>query len=279
MPSEELDVFLSSDINEFKTERERLSKVICKIPFCSCIPLERRGAEATDVLAASLKAARDCDVYVGVFGRNYSETTIKEYKEAVKHHKACLCYVRKVSTRDSALTKFVGNELATQFKYHEFKGRKDMYTQVTSDLKKLIFETLKDGLRYRKGEKAKAIELIAAERKSIFTVTSTVESTLEAQRAYDEEKYLECIVQASIALERALREKLRDKNAQAKRMSLGQLIRLAVDTGIVHKDMAGALLETSYVRNAVVHGMQTPNKKTALWILQTVKEVVASFKE
>ena len=279
MPSEELDVFLSSDINEFKIERERLSKAICKIPFCSCIPLEKRGAETTDAVTASLKAARNCDVYVGIFGRNYSDTTIKEYREAVKHHKACLCYVKKVARRDSALTEFVKNQLATQFKYHEFKGRKDLYTQVKRDLRKLIFETLKDGVRYRESEKAKAIQLITIERKSLFAVPSTAEPTLEAQRAYDEEKYLESIVQASISLERILREKLKDKDARSKRMPLGQLIRLATYTGIVNKNIAGSLLEISLIRNTVVHGMRTPDKKTASWVLKTVRDVLSSLKE
>ena len=277
MPSEELDVFLSSDINEFKIERKRLSKVICEIPFCSCIPLEKRGAEATNVVAASLKAARNCDMYVGVFGRNFSDITIKEYKEAVKHHKACLCYVKKVKTRDSALKEFINDELATRFKYHEFKGREDLYTQVRSDLRKLIFETLKDGVKFRESEKAKAIQLITTQRKSVFVVPPTGEPTPEAQRAYNEGKYLECIVQASISMERFLIEKV--NKPQAKRMSLGQLIRLAVEQGIIPKDKARGIWEATYVRNAVVHGMQTPDKKTASWILETIKKLIASFEE
>ena len=275
MPSKELDVFLSSDIGELKVERERISRIVCELPFCSCIPLEKRGAEATDVVSASLKATRNCDIYVGIFGRNYSETTIKEYREAVKQYKACLCYVKKVRIIDSALKEFLKNELEPQFKYHEFKGRTDLYTQVKNDLAKLVFETLKDGVKFRESEKAKAIQLITIQRKSAFAVPSEGELTLEAQSAYDEEKYLECIVQASISLEQVLRKKVNDP--RTKRMSLGQLIRLAAERGIIHKDTSGLILETSYVRNAVVHGMQTVDKRTALGILEGVKKIIASF--
>jgi hypothetical protein len=272
-------VFLSSDVNEFEKERKRLSQIICKIPFCSCIPLERRGAETTDVVEASLKATRNCDVYVGIFGRNYSETTIKEYREAVKHHKPCLCYVKKVNRRDHLLTEFVGNELASQFKYHEFNGIKNLYTQVESDLRKLIFETLKDGLKFRKSEKQKALQLINTGRKSVFAISPKAEPILEAQRAYEEENYLECVVKASIALERVLSQELAGKVAVGKWMTLGQLVNLATHTGLVDKNMAGSLLEISLVRNTVVHGMRTPDKKMALWVLQTVARVLSSLQK
>lgn len=278
MPSDELDVFISSDISEFKIEREHLSNVICEIPFCTCIPLEKRGAETTDVVAASLKATRNCDVYIGIFGRSYSDTTIKEYKEAVRLHKACLCYVKKID-RSAELTEFIGNTLTIQFKYHEFKGRKDLYTQVESDLRKLIFEMLKDGLRYRESEKTRAIQIIATERKPAFPVSSTGEQMARAQRAYNEGTYMECVVQSSILLEHVLRERLKDKRMESKRMSLGQLVRLTTDAGIVDKNLSAVLLEISYVRNAVVHGMQTIDRKTALWILNGLRKVLLSLKE
>jgi hypothetical protein len=52
------------------------------------MPLENRGADAINVLESSLKAVRDSDIYLGIFGHEYSEITLKEYKEAVnrKHH-------------------------------------------------------------------------------------------------------------------------------------------------------------------------------------------------
>ena len=103
MSREKLDVFLSSDQKEFENERRELSRTICHIPFLNCIPLERRGADTRDALEASIRAVKKCDLYIGIFGNEYSETTIKEYNEAVKRRKPCLTYVRKVKERDERL--------------------------------------------------------------------------------------------------------------------------------------------------------------------------------
>jgi hypothetical protein len=79
LAKEALEVFLSSDQKEFSKLRGHVSNEICSIPFLSCTPLEETGADPSSVLEASLKAVRESDVYLGVFGREYSETTIKEY--------------------------------------------------------------------------------------------------------------------------------------------------------------------------------------------------------
>ena len=99
MGQEELDVFLSSDQLEFKKLRNQIANEICDLPFLTCTLLEETGADSSTVLNASLKAVRASDVYVGVFGRDYSEITIKEYQEAVNSKMYCLTYVKKLKKR------------------------------------------------------------------------------------------------------------------------------------------------------------------------------------
>jgi hypothetical protein len=45
MTKKELDVFLSSDQEEFARVRNSLSKKACAIPFLTCTPLELRTGE------------------------------------------------------------------------------------------------------------------------------------------------------------------------------------------------------------------------------------------
>lgn len=90
MSRENLDVFLSSDQEEFLKERNELAKLISNVPFSACVPLENRGADSRDILEAAIRSVRNTDIYVGVFGREYSEITIKEYKEAIRNRKPCL---------------------------------------------------------------------------------------------------------------------------------------------------------------------------------------------
>lgn len=276
MLSQEIDVFLSSDQKEFEKERNRLSKIICNVPFCSCIPLEKRGADARDVVDASLKAARNCDVYVGIFGRKYSETTIKEYEEVLKHRKPCLSYVKKVKRRDKKLKEFVENELKNQWKYYEFRG-KDLYKQVENDLRRLIFETLKDGLEFRKREKEEVRRIIDTGRKSVFTIRPREDPLTEAQLAYTQGNYLECLINTTIALELVLKRKLKEKTEVADRSTLGQLLNLATRYNIIDRNMMPQLLEISHIRNEVVHGMRTPDKKTTALILESARRIFESL--
>lgn len=276
MPNGKIDVFLSSDQKEFEKERNRLSKIVCEIPFCSCTPLEKRGADTVNVIEVSLKAVRTCDVYIGIFGSQYSETTVKEYKEAVKCHKSCLCYVKKTGNRNVELEQFIEDDLRNRFKYHEFKGKTELYKQVKTDLEKLIYETLLDGLEFRKREQEKAIQIIKTERKMKYLIEEKEDPLSEAQIAYEQGMYLECLVKTTIVLEKELTQKLMGKT-NARRLSLGQLLRLAAKYEIVDKNQIGALVEIAYMRNAFVHGMRTPHKNEILWVLNTARKALQHF--
>jgi hypothetical protein len=274
MPRENLDVFLSSDQEEFERERNKISQIISNIPFLACTTLENRGAAARDVLEASLRAVRHSDIYVGVFGREYSETTVKEYREAVKYRKPCLTYVKKAKQRDSRLQKFIDEELKNQFKYCSFRGKKNLYQQVENDLKSFIFETLQDGLEEREHKKEETQKLIKEERQAAPTRPATEDPLAEAESAFIQGNYLESLIKTTIALELALKRELRTRNVNVERKSLGVLLHLAIEFELIDRSEVGQIQEVSYIRNAAVHSGEIPNRRTVAWVLENTRRIL-----
>jgi len=274
MPQENLDVFLSSDQQEFEKERNELSQIISTVPFLDCVPLENMGADSSDVLEVSLKAVRNSDIYVGVFGREYSEITIEEYKEAVKYRKPCLTYVKKVRRRNEKLTEFIEEELKSRFKYHPFKEKNDLCEQVANDLKRFIFETLQDGLKVRKQKKKEAQRLIIEERQKAPIRPTIREPLAEADIAFMQGDYLGCLVRTTIALELGLKEALRMENVDAEKQSLGILIQLARKFEVINEIEVNQLSKASYIRNTALHRGDIPNRQTIAVILKNSKQIL-----
>jgi hypothetical protein len=274
MSRKNLDVFLSSDLQEFEKERNKLSKIISNIPYLTCTPLENRGADSRDILDASLKAVKNSDIYLGVFGHNYSEITIKEYREAVKRRKPCLTYVKKDVQRHKKLTKFIEEELKNQFKYYPFKGEKDLYKQAENDLKRFIFETLEDGLEARKQKKEEVQRLIVEERQAAQTRPITEEPLAEADSAFRQGNYIECLVRTTIALELVLKEELRKRNVNAERTTLGVLLNLAAKHEVIGSSEANKIREVSYVRNVAVHTGDIPSRDVIARILENTRRIL-----
>jgi len=138
-----VDVFISSSINEFKKTRVVLADRIDKMPHLKAILLERRGADAETVTTASLKGVESSDIYLGIFGKKYSEITLKEYHNAVQLGKPCLTYVRKAKVRDPELAEFVKKELSARSKYYEFENDQMLVKQARKDLNTLVVQTFK----------------------------------------------------------------------------------------------------------------------------------------
>jgi hypothetical protein len=274
MPRENLDVFLSSDQEEFEKERNKLSSIISSIPFLACTPLENAGAAALDVVEASLRAVRHSHIYVGVFGREYSEITIKEYREAVRYRKPCLTYVKRVKQRDTRLQGFIDGELESQFKYCPFRGKKDLYEQLEKDLRSFIFETLQDGLEARKHKKKEVQRLFEEERRAVPTRPTTEEPLAGADSAFRQGNYLECLVRTTITLELALKNALRARNISAEGRSLGALLQLATKSEIIDRQDANKLQEISYIRNSAVHRGDIPSKQGIEWVLENTRQIL-----
>ena len=279
MTKKELDVFLSSDQKEFARLRNLLSKKTCSIPFLACTPLENRGADPTNVVESSLKAVRDSDIYVGVFGRKYSETTIREYKEAVNCRKPCLTYVKKVNKRETKLSEFVEDHLKNEFHYFEFRANKDLIAQVDIDLRRFIFETLRIGLeeRAKKKEETRSIE-----EKALSVISKGVPSTplpkdplMAAESAFRKGNYLECLILTSVTIEKGLQKMFLARGLPPdKTWSLGELIQLTRKAQLLSAEDLKSLRIISIYRNAAVHLGDTPSKEKTRWILETAEKIL-----
>jgi hypothetical protein len=282
-PTGELDVFLSSAQEEFKNSRKILSKKISKMPFLKCIPLEERGADCVSVEEASLKAARTCDIYIGIFGNEYSELTIKEYREAVKHRKLCLNYVKKLSNRNSRLQKFIDEELEPHFKYHKFGTRKDLYAQVEANLYEQLNRLLRMGLDDLRNSKKQAFatqtELKPAVTKAIKQKEEDKPILMlnDATSSFSKADFMGATMKAAIAVELASRLALlrtQIPSRELKRASLGRILRLLESHEILEIRDIKQLQELVYLRNATIHEGKTPTEKTTAWILKLAREIV-----
>lgn len=261
-----LDVFLSSHINEFKKDRLEISRRICKIPFLNCQPLERRGAGPQKIKEASLKAARECDIYLGIFGLYYSELTIDEFHESQTKFKPCLTYVlKKYSTenRDDRLIEFIDSDLSTKVKYHEFRNRKKLYDQIENDLQNLLYETLKMGLQKIDDSKTIAQKIDKEKMRKIEqtplipSYTKSMNLVTDSEKLLIQGNYLEAIISTIISLENILKSKIIrfdvsiDENIN--NVGLGKLAKDADFLGLINKIEYKYIMNIVEIRNKVYH--------------------------
>ena len=230
--------------------------------------LEDRGAESRNVVEASINAVRKCDVYLGVFGGEYSETSIKEYKEAIRKRKPGLTYVKDMRNRDSKLARFIREDLSYQFKYHNFRSNKGLLRQVKRDLESLLFEFLEAGLetvQQRKDEAKVAeenadrlAEIAGAGKNELQGIFS------EAYSAFENGMYMAAITTTATAIEVALRKRLQELSpetqAEHRKLTLGMLVERLHRNGWISSYDAGTLREVQILRNKAVHEGQVPSK-------------------
>lgn len=241
------------------------------MPFLFADLLENRGAQSRDVVEASLRAVRRSQIYLGVFGRDYSKITIDEYREAVRQRKPCLTYVRDLKGRDSNLMRFVNEELRYTFKYHKFRSNKGLLFQVKRDLEALLFEFLEAGLdevQKRKIEARVVEKGVTRSVEAAGTEKSELQKILaEAYAAFNNAMYLAAITTTATAVEVAIRRRLQELEqlspTQSKTMPLGRLVAQLQTNELISSNDAGALREVQFLRNKAVHEGQIPSKESA----------------
>jgi hypothetical protein len=195
---DDLEVFVSSNQREFSRKRKRLEKMVNSLDNITCHLLENRGADADDTRTRSLKAAKDCDFYIGIFGRRYSQLTQEECKSALDNNKRCLIYIMdvKAELRDHRVNEFIERELIHRISYHKFRSCKLLLEQIKKDLKSQMIQILRTGLEVitqtKKEVKNRERQFVA----SIYSSSSpsnknNVLSLLETAKSdYNNEKYL-----------------------------------------------------------------------------------------
>jgi len=110
--------FISSRIAGLEDERLQSALGICEAGsqpiYWEGFPPESRPAQ--EVMIERLD---ECHIYVGIFGTEYSEPTIIEYRRAEQLNRPRLCFVKNVDNRDGQLTDFL-HEVRDGIVYQNF---------------------------------------------------------------------------------------------------------------------------------------------------------------
>lgn len=228
----------------------------------TCALMEDKGADSFSVTEASIEAVKESDVYVGIFGREYSQTTILEYQEAKRQRKPCLIYVKRARERDNSLDKFIKEVLKRDFKYFEFGANsKELTQQLEYDLQKFIVNTLRMGIQARTEKLGKTIELISKDEKNAANYVTAENPLNEAQNLYFKEKYDQSFFMMVAIIEATLRKTMANKGITVKSANqLGDMITLAQEFKLFDNAVINELRTFSIYRNQVVHLGNAPDK-------------------
>lgn len=141
-----LKVFVSSTVEELKDSRAVVREAIEHFHF---IPLmcEDWGANTEGVRKTYLTEVGACDIYIGIFWKEYSKATEEEYQEAKKHGKEILIYVKKevVEHRDDKLKKLlseIGN-LESGHIYYEYGTVIELREKVIENISAVVSKRTK----------------------------------------------------------------------------------------------------------------------------------------
>jgi hypothetical protein len=292
-PQQRLDVFISSDIPEFRALRRELAEAVNRIPFLKSIPMERRGAAPDKVREVSLEGVRNCDIFIGILGKKYSDITAEEYEEAVKHHKLPLIYVKRVAERDSRVIDLIEKDVSSRFKYDHFTTNKELYSRARDDLESLLSRILKTGIEEMQRRKKQAETV---EKQTIETVHTSSQSEsdkvtsllTEARSSFEDRRFLQATILSSVALEMGLREAFRSATLRRtvphvsptdleriESMGLGSLISFASSLEIVSHRDADLLRQLAVMRNRTLHEGWIPSEHDAAIALKETRELLA----
>jgi len=141
-----LKVFVSSTVEELKDSRAVVKEVIKHFHF---IPLmcEDWGANTEGVRKTYLTEVGACDIYIGIFWKEYSKATEEEYQEAKKLGNEILIYVKKEveEHRDDKLKKLlseIGN-LESGHIYYEYGTVIELRERVIENISAVVSKRTK----------------------------------------------------------------------------------------------------------------------------------------
>jgi len=273
------EVFISSKQDEFKRKRKEVAELISKHPYLESTLLELKGANAENPTDASIKAVRKSDIYIGIFGTKYSETTVKEYHEAVKRRIPPLLYLKKIKQREQKLQDFLESEVKSNFKFYEFSSNKKLLQQIEDDLNEFIYVLLQDGLELYKQRKENVVHATEDTAKKVENMIKKKEpdtydnffSTLFAK-----EDYLSVVLGTSASIESLAKEaltKLWDKETDL-RNPLGWILHRLLDSNLINESEFGKINQIRYIRNDAVHRGRKISKNDADAVLRLARDVI-----
>lgn len=141
-------------MQELDLERIAASEVVFAL-LLEPVMFESFGARPETPRKAFLEELRNSDIYVGIFGKKYSDATEAEYYEALKDKKDVLLYVKELlgQKRDADLEKLI-KEISGLHVYRIFKSLDDLRTGLKEDLVRLLSEKYKKSVRGLEEEQA-----------------------------------------------------------------------------------------------------------------------------
>jgi Domain of unknown function (DUF4062) len=282
---DDLEVFVSSNQKEFSRKRKRLEMMINSMYYLTCRLLENRGADADNPRTRSLRAVRDSDLYIGLFGKRYSQITQEECKTALDNNKRCLIYVMdmKAELRDHRVSEFIEMELKHRISYHKFRSCKPLIEQIERDLKAQMISILRTGLgvmtQIKEDVKNKEREFSA----KIYSSSSpsnknNVSSLLEiAKLDYNNGNYLAALTNISVYIELLLRRNLTEsKKEDYSKVPFHVLLRESL-TSNLSPNMVTKLKVFWNIRNKAIHYGSVPSKNDIKMLLELAKIIEQTF--
>lgn len=251
--------------------------MINDMPYLKCELLEDRGADASDVKTSSIDAAKECDIYIGIFGKEYSEITIEECRTALDNNKRFLNYVQQTKNRNAQLEEFIEKELKRRAKFHRFNKCSVLEEQIKKDLERQMAKILRAGLSALSQTKREA-EVIQNDVRKQVRETAPEESRKDlinlAQTDYSRGNYLSSLITAFTFLETTLRNRLsRISGKELRAVPLHKLIANAADLKLLDQDTMIQLRIVQDIRNIAIHGGFIPSKEDVKRILSVAEHI------
>ena len=281
-----LDVFLSSSVAEFKSERKHLSKKISEISLLECKLLEDRGPQAQSVELTSLSEVSKCDILVGILGHCDSEITRAEIKEAYKKRKYCLIYLQS-GTKSEEMDRFIQEFITGKLVYDEFKRKRELYSKITGQLEEHIYKILTYGLEYFRNKQQESITKdekaeVEAKRKIKEKDYKTKDVLREAKRSLGNGDYLSSVIMCGMSLELALKDWLiktdRLPSQTVTNRSIGRLVRMIQDKEVMDRRYIHNMIEISMMRNRAVHEARMPSEQDAKTAINWAEELLEKLR-
>jgi len=256
------------------------------MPYLSCRLLENRGADTDDTRTRSIKAAKECDFYIGIFGRKYSLITQEECKTALSKNKRCLIYILDTNTKTISprVRDFIKKELEHRITYHKFRSCNQLEEQVRKDLEGQMFQVLRIGLEEITKTKEKLRNEEQISKDEVYSSSSpsdknTVLSLLEqAKDDFREGRYLDGLIDTSTYIELLLRRHLTESNHKDySKTPFHLLLRESIEQNLLSPNMRTKLKVFWNIRNKSLHYGSTPSKNDVKTLIELANNMEQTF--
>ena len=281
-----LEVFISSCQEEFRRKRERLEKIVNSMPYLSCELLENSGADADNPRTRSVKAVKEYDFYIGIFGTQYSTITQEECRTALDNNKRCLVYVLDAKGKeiDPRVRDFIEKELRHRLTYYKFSSCNQLKELIRKNLEDQMIKILKVGLQEmaKTKEKVKTEEQESKDRVYLSSSPSdknTVLSLLEkAKSDFYNGNYLDALINTSAYIELLLRRDLTEtKHKDYSNVPFHLLLRESVEQNLLNRNMRTKLNVFWNIRNKSLHYGSTPSKNDVNALIELANNMEQTF--